>query len=241
MFLNFLYSAQGMPIAEIKSWGDIIFGSFLNLLNQIMNYSPSVMGAIIVIFFGWPIAVGLGRLAAKVAKVLKVQDFISRISIIEKFEKTGMKINAAHVLGELTKWFVVLVVLTAAVQILSLAPVADFLKYLLYIFIPRLIVAVLIIIVGLILADPVYRGVKGGSEAAVGSDLAEIVGAIAKWAIIILTVLTALEQLNIQLDLIKILFTGVVIMVAIAGGLAFGLGGQYHAREMLDKIKKKGK
>ncbi len=239
MFFNFLYSITGTPVAEIKSWGDVVFGSFLNLLSQITDYFPNAIGALLVLFFGWPVAVGLGRIVEKTAKKLKVKDIISKSAFVERVERSGLKFDIAVILGELVKWFAVLVILVAAAQILSLTPVADFLEYLLSVFIPRLAIAIIILIVGLVLAEPVYRGAKGGAEAAVGRDLAALVAVIAKWAVIVIAILTSLEQLGIQLELLKILFGGIVAMAAIAGGLAFGLGGQYKARDLLEKMNKK--
>lgn len=238
MFFNFLLNVQKMPVADLKSWGEVVFGSFLNLLSGISNYFPSAMGALLVIIFGWTIAHGLARAVEKTARKLKVNDIISQIFFIEKMKKSGLAVDAASVLGKLAKWFVILLVLILAAQILALTPIVNFLEYLLVVFIPQLAVSLLILIVGLVLAEPVYHGVRGSAEAAIGIDLATLVAIIAKWAIIAVALLTSLEQLGIQLGLLKILFTGIVGMAAIAGGLAFGLGGQYKARELLEKINK---
>jgi len=238
MFFNFLLSVQKMPVADLKSWGEVVFGSFLNLLSGISNYFPSVAGALLVLFFGWPIAHGVARVVEKAARKLKVNDIISRIFFIEKMEKSGLKMDTAKVLGQIAKWLVILAVLILAANILALVPIVYFLEYLLAVFIPRLAVSVLILIVGFVIAEPVYHGVRGSAETVIGMDLATLVAVIARWAVIIVTVLTSLEQLGIQLGLLKILFTGIVGMAAIAGGLAFGLGGQYKARELLERINK---
>lgn len=238
MFFNFLLNVQKMPVADLKSWGEVVFGSFLNLLSNISNYFPSAAGALLVIAFGWPIAHGLSRVVEKTARKLKINEIISQVFFIEKMNKSGLKLDAAVVMGKLAKWFVILLVLILASEILALTPIVNFLEYLLVVFIPRLAVSLLILVVGLILAEPVYHGVRGGAETAIGIDLATLVAIIAKWAVIAVTLLTSLEQLGIQLSLLKILFTGVIGMAAIAGGLAFGLGGQYKARELLEKINK---
>lgn len=238
MFFNFLLNAQNAPVADLKSWGEVVFGSFLNLLSGISNYFPTVSGALLVMAFGWPIAHGLARVVEKTARKLKINDIISQVFFIEKMNKSGLKLDSAVVLGKLAKWFVILLVLNLAAQILALTSIVVFLEYLLVVFIPRLIVSLLILIVGLILAEPVYHGVRGGAETAIGIDLATLVAVIAKWAVVAVALLTSLEQLGIQLSLLKILFTGIVGMAAIAGGLAFGLGGQYKARELLERINK---
>ena len=60
-----------------------------------------------------------------------------------------------------------------------------------------------------------------------------------QWAISIFVILAVLNQLGVASDLIRILFTGIVAMIAIAGGIAFGLGGQDSARQVLEEFKKR--
>ena len=69
-----------------------------------------------------------------------------------------------------------------------------------------------------------------------GSQMAQIIGEVARWAIIIFTFLAALSQLGVATDLIRILFTGFVAMIALAGGLAFGFGGKDTAEKILKKF-----
>jgi len=88
------------------------------------------------------------------------------------------------------------------------------------------------ILVGVFLQEFIRRAI--GASRLVSGDF---LGAIAKWAVIIFSVLAALVQLGIAPELIEILFTGIVFMVALAGGLAFGLGGREDARELIQKLR----
>jgi hypothetical protein len=69
--------------------------------------------------------------------------------------------------------------------------------------------------------------------------MAGTLSAFAKSTIIFFTVLVMMNQLGVAQDLIRIFFTGLVAMVAIAGGLAFGLGGKDTAKEILENLRKK--
>jgi len=70
------------------------------------------------------------------------------------------------------------------------------------------------------------------------AKVAALVAKVAKWAIVIFSVLAALIQLNVAPILIQTLFTTIAMAIALAAALAFGLGGRDAAKDMIDKIKK---
>ena len=102
-------------------------------------------------------------------------------------------------------------------------------------YIPQIIVAVLILVVGTIAAD-IAKKVVSGSAAIANVRSAKMVGSIAYYAIWILTLVTALDKLGIFGYFGQILFTGLVVMVALAFGLAFGQGGKESASRWISKI-----
>ncbi|MEK7184908.1 MAG: hypothetical protein AAB683_02125, partial [Patescibacteria group bacterium] len=134
----------------------------------------------------------------------------------------------------LVKWFVIVVFLIASFDVLGLQQVNDFLKDVVLSYIPQVIVAVLVLMVSVVIADAVHRIVVASARAAhVKSAL--LLGAIAKWSIWVFAVFTALFHLGIASALIQTLLIGIVVAGAIAIGLAFGLGGKEVAGEMLEK------
>ena len=104
-------------------------------------------------------------------------------------------------------------------------------------YLPNVFVAVIIILVGFVVArlahDVILASTKGLS-----TETARTVASISRWAISIFVILAALSQLGVASDLIRILFTGLVAMLAIAGGIAFGLGGQSSAKDVVEGNKK---
>ena len=100
--------------------------------------------------------------------------------------------------------------------------------------------AVIISFVGLIASNLGYDIVKH-SVKTIGATSANTLSVFTKWLILFFTILVVLNQLGVAQDLVRILFTGIVAMVALAGGLAFGLGGREIAKDMLGELKKKFK
>jgi len=83
-------------------------------------------------------------------------------------------------------------------------------------------------------ADLVRHSVK-----TMGSTASNSLAVFTRGTIVFFTVLVVLNQLGVAQDLVRILFTGIVVMLALAGGLAFGLGGKDVARELLEELKRK--
>jgi len=104
-------------------------------------------------------------------------------------------------------------------------------------YVPNVIISVIILLAGILLANFVQRVVKSAVEAA-KLQSADFLSGIAKWAILVFSFMAALVQLQIAQELIRVLFTGLVAMLSLAGGLAFGLGGKDHASRVLDRLRK---
>ncbi len=105
-------------------------------------------------------------------------------------------------------------------------------------YLPNVIVAVVIAFIGL-LASNLTADLVRHSIRTIGSTSANAIAVSAKGAIIFFTVLVVLNQLGVAQDLIRILFTGIIAMLTIAGGLAFGLGGKDIAKDCLEELRKR--
>jgi len=141
------------------------------------------------------------------------------------------------VLAELVKWTIIILFLIPTLETWGLSKATEVLNQFLF-YIPNVIVAVIIGFVGIVIsnlaADLVRQSVKSAGDSASGS-----LAVFTRSTIMFFTVLIMLNQLGVAQDLIRIFFTGLVTMLAIAGGLAFGLGGKEYAKEILDELKKK--
>jgi len=203
---------------------------------NLVAFLGQLLVAVILFVVFWTIGASLGRLVSEGVRALKIDSLLSKVGIDKAFEKTGTKLSAGGFLGGLVKWFLIIAGLLVASNVLGLLQVSDFLSSIL-LYIPNIIVAAIILISGVIVADFVAR-VVASSISAAGLKSAPFVSSIARWAIFIFAFIAALDQLQIAQTFINTLYIGLVAMISIAGGLAFGLGGKDHASEFIGKLKR---
>jgi len=142
-------------------------------------------------------------------------------------------------LAELTRWSIIIVFLIPTLQAWRLEAVNVVLNRVI-LYIPNVIVAVVLAIVGLAIAKLAYR-VSYGASRSLGTHVAHTVALVAQWSLVIFVGFLVLHQLGVAQELLRILFAGLVAMIAVAGGLAFGLGGQSTARSILESLWEKFK
>lgn len=219
----------------VQTWGEAITASLFGLWQSFVGILPALIGALVVFIAGWIIASVLGKAVEKLIQALKIDQALRRIGQGSWLSEIGISSDIAALFGGIVKWFLVLVFLMAATDILQLTQVTEFLNSIV-LYIPNVVVAVVILAVVVLVGNFVYSVVKG-STAAAGVMSATMLAAISKWAIIIFGILAALLQLGIASSLVSTIFIGFVAMLALAGGLAFGLGGREEAAMILRKLR----
>jgi hypothetical protein len=219
----------------VQTWGEAITMSLINLWERFIGFLPALIGAILVFVAGWIVATALGKVVEHVFKILKVDEAVEKAGTKARFKNAGVNLNIAKFLGGLVKWFLILVFLMAATDILKLVQVTSFLNSII-LYLPNVVVAAVILAIAFLVANFVHAVVRGSTKVA-GIVSATLLAAVAKWAIVIFGFLAALIQLGIAASLINTLFIGLVAMLALAGGLAFGLGGKDEAALILKKIR----
>ena len=219
----------------LQSWSNVIVNSLQVTWNAVAAFVPLFLGAVIVFIIGWLIAVSLGKLVEHVVRSLKIDSLLESLEVHKAMDRAGMKLDSGAFIGGLVKWFLIVVALLAAVNILNLSEVSAFLRDVL-LYIPNVFVAAIILLIAILVAHTAERAVRGSVEAAgfKGSS----VGVVVRWAIWIFAVVTALLQLGIAADLIRIIIMGFVAAISVAVGLAFGLGGKDHASAFIEKMKR---
>ena len=213
---------------------DILRSAFVDLWISIMSFLPQLVFAVLVFLIGLLLANVLRTAVIRVVRFLRVDDLMDRLEVKTMFTKAGVQLDVAELLGWMVKWFIIILALIASADALGWTQITEFLTLVVE-YIPNVLVAVIILLVGFLLGNFVQDLIKGAVQVADMSS-ASFLSAIAKWAIIVFSFMMALVQLGIGAALVQTLFTGFVAMVALAGGLAFGLGGREHASKMLDHI-----
>lgn len=222
----------------ITDWFDITVNALKDLWMGFIDFVPNLIGAIIVFLIGWLISVAIGKLVAEVLKKLRFNRIFEKGSWKTALDKAEIKADASGFLGAIVKWVLMIVFLSAAVEILGFEQLTDFLTLKVLPFLPNVIVAAFIFVVAVIIADILEKVVRATVEGAkVGYG--QIVGAIVRWSIWIFAILTILYQLGIGKSFMADLFRGVVAIIVLAIGLSFGLGGKEVAADILQDLRNK--
>ena len=220
----------------VQTWVGVWQQSFSNLLSSTIAFIPSLVFAIIIFVVGWFIGAFLGGIVTKAIHALKVDQALRSAGVGDVVARAGYTLDSGKFLGMLVEWFVIIVFLMWALQVLALTPVTLFLQQVVIGFLPQVIVAVLIVLIGAVIAEVVQNVVTGGARAA-GIRSAGVAGAIARWSIWIFAIAVALSQLGIGAQYFQTLFMGIVVALALAFGLSFGLGGQDAAARFIEKTR----
>lgn len=224
----------------INTWGEVFSASLQGLWLGFIQFVPNLIFAIIVFIIGWAVGTLVSKAIAQVFGALKVDKLFQSLGAEEYLSRAGYKLNVGHFIGEVVKWFIVLVFLMTSFEILGLTRVTDFLREVVLGYLPQVIVAALILVAATIISSAVSRLVAGAARASNISS-ANMLGAIAHYAIWIFAIIIALSELGIAPVFMQTLFSGIIALLAIAGGLAFGLGGKEHASRALDRLTDKMK
>jgi hypothetical protein len=218
----------------LNSWAQVVVVSLQNLWASIIRFVPNILGALIVFIIGLIVASALGALVERIFQAIRFDSFLNRIGLEPYFRRAGLKLRGAYFLGRVVFWFLVIVFLLAVSDALGLFALSGFLHDVL-VFIPNVIVAVLIMLAAVVLANFIRRLITA-SVASAQLHASHFLGNLAWWAIVIFGLLAALVQLNIAVTIINTVVMGIVAMIALAGGLAFGLGGREAATRWISRI-----
>lgn len=213
--------------------GSTLIASLNNGLLAIVSFVPKFVAGTIILLIGIIIASIIKQVVVELFKTLKVESLLHRYGVPEAKEE----FNWSNILAEIVRWFVIIIFLIPTADVWGLPQIVSILNtFILYL--PNVFVAAIIALVGFVFArlahDVMLVSIKG-----VAPDTARSIASATRWAIIVFVLLAVLNQLGVASDLIRILFTGFVAMIAIAGGIAFGLGGQNAARDVIEGLRKK--
>jgi len=210
--------------------------SFQIIGTSVVAIIPKIVIAILIILIGWFIGWLIGRGVAQLISAIKIDKVLQSAGVEDVLTKAGFRLDSGMFIGGLVKWFVIVVALVAAFDVLGLETVNAFLMNVILGYLPKVVAAVLILLVAAVVADYSQKVVTGASKAA-GVKYAHLLGGVTRWSIWVFAILIALDQLGIVQEFAQTLFMGIVIMLALAGGLAFGLGGKDAATRFIEKLR----
>lgn len=218
---------------------DVFLASLNQFLVQVVNFVPKLLAVVVILFFGWIIA-KLVRTAVKhILELVKFDNFAEK-SGLEAFMNSGdVNITLSGIISQVVYWLVIIMFIITGANMLGLTEVAQLLHDLAA-YLPRIILAILVMIFGTLLARFINRLVFAWLHS-IKFERALLVSTSVEYGIQILALFIALEQLGIGVQLINSLFVIVFGAIFLALALAFGLGGRDRAAKVIEELSNKNK
>lgn len=224
----------------LQTWSEVLSQSFQSLWMGVMGFVPNLIIALIIFIIGWVVGALLGRVVAQIIRSLGIDKVLRSAGVEKTLNKAGFRLDAGNFIGALVKWFIIVVFAVASFDVLGLDQVNQFLQQVVLLYLPRVIAAAAILLIAAIIAETVEHLVVGSAKAA-GARKAHFgfLGTVSRWAIWVFAALMALYQLGVASAFVQTLFTGLVVAMSLAIGLAFGLGGKNVASDVIEDLRKK--
>ncbi len=217
------------------TWGDVFNSSLQDLWWGFIQFAPRLILAIVFFVIGWVVGNLVAKAFEHVIGALKVDKLLTSVGMDELLRKAGIQLNSGYFLGQIIKWFVIVIFLLPSLNLVGMDYVSAFLKESVLGFLPRVIVAALILIIATVISDAVSKTVITGAKT-MNLRSANMLGAVTRYAVWAFAFIIALGQLGIAETYMNILFAGIIGMIAVAGALAFGLGGKDAAAKLLSNL-----
>lgn len=217
------------------TWGDVFNASLQNLWWGFIQFAPKLILAIVFFVVGWMLGSLIARAFEHVFSALKIDNLFQSLGVDNFFRRAGMNFNSGYFVGQVVKWFVIVIFLLPSLNLVGLNYIAAFLQDDVLGFLPRVLVAAFILIIATIVADFLSKTVMAGSRA-MNLRSTNMLGSLVKYTIWVFAVIIALGQLGVAEGYMNTLFAGIVGMLALGGALAFGLGGKDAAGRLLSRL-----
>ena len=198
-------------------------------------FIPNLIVALVILLIGWIVGVVIEQAVVRFMGMIKFDEALRKAGFEELVKKAGLSLHSGHFVGAILKYFVVIAFLVASFDVLGLNQVTAFLQQIVLGYLPQLIIAILILLIGGVVGDVMSR-IVGASSKTAGLTHANLLSVVTKWGIWVFAILVALSQMGIAGAFIQTLFTGFVVAVSLALGLSFGLGGQSAAARTIERV-----
>ena len=200
---------------------------------EVVGFIPNLVGALLLLLIGKVVAKWVDLGLVKILNVLRIETVSKKIGLSAAMKDIGLKIKTADIFGVLGYWIIYLVFILAAVDALGVRTITDIVQKLIA-YLPNVIAALLIMLIGISVANFLEKVVKQ-------FKYGKVLGKLTYFVIIVLVSVSALEQIGIAVSFftenVQILMAG----VALAFGLSFGLGTKERAGEFVDHFLDKKK
>ena len=222
-----------MQTGTVSDWGQAVMTSAAAALALFLGAIPKVIGFLAILLIGWIVAGALAGVVARLLRAAHFNDLAQRSGFSGFVQNMGLHTDAAGLIATTVRWFVRLIVLVVAFDALGLPAVSQVLQQLL-LWLPNLIVALMVLVIGGLAANALH-GLVRGATAQAGLGNPDLLANIARGAVWVFAIVVAVNQIGIATTLVNTLLMGVVGALSLALGLAFGLGGRETAGAIVSR------
>jgi hypothetical protein len=198
--------------------------SIANALNLFAGAIPRIIGSLLIFLIGYLIAKAVAGIVTALLRRARFDELGERSGFNRFVRDLGVSTDAAGVVGAIVYWIVLLIALVAAFDNLGLPAVSAFLNSVLF-WLPNLLVAIVILAIAGVIANAVYRAIYATATDS-GASNPHFLASLARGAIWVFAFIVALDQIGVATTVVNTLLFGFVLALALAIGLAFGLGGR---------------
>ena len=223
-----------LAVVDLQS---LIVEPVREMLTRMVGYLPTLLGALIILIVGWIIAKTIRGIVNRVLKIIRFEKLADKAGISEILRKGDLKATTCEVLSGLVYWLVIIMVLVMVVNALGMPQASSILESL-FTYIPNVIAAIFVLVIGMFLASFVSGIVRTAANNA-NLPKPDMLAGISRWAIIIFAATISLKELGIAPLLVTTTFNIIFGGVCLAVALAFGLGGKDAVAKYLEQLQQK--
>jgi len=223
-----VFAAASDQVAALRGHAEhstnVLWNSFVTAFQPMIDGAPLVIAAVIVLVIGFIASRYVGRGVSRLSEKLGLQTAGERSGLSDSMQQVGIQRSVSQILGTIVFWLLMSVFLMAACNILELPSVTNAMENVVN-YIPKLLVASVIVVVGLLLSS-FLRGVIATSADRVGISYAQQLATACYYLLAMMVFIAAFDQLAIKFELLNYVILIAFGAVAVGFGLAFGLGGR---------------
>jgi hypothetical protein len=217
-------------MTEVSQWTTLFLESFKSFGAKFMGAVPSIIGAIVIFVIGYIIAILLSRAVTKILKITKFDALAEKVNATQYLEKANISISPSKLVGKFVYWILLLIVLITASETLGWDAVSNEISKLVA-FIPKLFIAIVILILGTFIASFIRDLIEGATKS-LGISTGKIIASIVFYLLFITIFLTALNQAGVDTSIITSNFLLILGTVLISAAISYG----FASRDILSNI-----
>ncbi|MBI3991605.1 MAG: hypothetical protein HY350_05590 [Candidatus Omnitrophica bacterium] len=225
----------------MSSWQDVLLEPAKSVLAQIGQFLVNVLLVVIILIIGWVIAKIIKTLVTKLLRAVKLDQLSDRIDLDNILAKGGISYSLSELIGVICYWLALLITFVVAINAIGLTIAADLLNRIV-LYVPNIIAAVFILILGMFVATLLSNIIKTAANNA-GLSQSKLLGKISEVVVLVFAIAISLEQLGIAAKIIELVISIILASIGLSVALAFGLGCRDMAAkfisDLIDSIKSK--